>query len=130
MIGHAQIEAALADVYDPCSVQANAAMSVVDMGLITGIRIEPPGSVRVRLRVTSPWCTMIGSLMQGIEERVRRVDGVTAVTVEIDRESTWSEADLTDEGRRVLSGARERSRAAFPVRRRQWQERIAILSED
>ena len=121
MIDRERIESALATVYDPCSVQANAPLSVVNMGLVTRIELEAEGAVRVWLRPTSPWCTMLGSFMQAIEDQVRRVDGVTDVTVEIDRGSTWSEADLTPEGRRILRDTRERSRAAVPVRPRQWQ---------
>ena len=125
MIERQQVESALAAVHDPCSVQANAPLSIVEMGLVTEIELEKAGHVRISLRPTSPWCTLIGSLMHAIEDRVRRVDGVTEVTVEIDRETTWSEADLTQEGRRILHDARERARATFPVRPRQWQRRAA-----
>ncbi|MES1263418.1 MAG: iron-sulfur cluster assembly protein, partial [Peristeroidobacter soli] len=85
MIDKAHVEAALAEVYDPCSVQANAALSIADMGLVTGLDIEPDGAVRVRIRATSPWCTMIGSIMQGVETKVGAVAGVSTVTVEIER---------------------------------------------
>jgi len=123
------IEAALATVYDPCSVQANAPLSVADMGLIVGLEVSAAGEVRIRLRPTSPWCTMIGSILQGIEGQLGKVEGVTGVTVEIDSASVWSEADLSPEGRRILDGARTRSRAIRPVRKRQWQEHIPASGE-
>jgi metal-sulfur cluster biosynthetic enzyme len=129
MIAKQNVEAALAVVYDPCSVQANAPLSVVNMGLVTGIDIDAHGSVRVHLRPTSPWCTMIGCIMQAVEDEVGKLKGVRDVTVEIDRSSLWSEADLTDQGRQILQGARAISRTIRPVRRRQWQERAEETSE-
>lgn len=101
MIDREQIESALARVYDPCSVQANAPLSVVAMGLVTQIRLDADGTVHIALRPTSPWCTMIGSIMQGVEDQLRQLAGVADVTVRIDRESTWCESDLTAEGRQI-----------------------------
>jgi metal-sulfur cluster biosynthetic enzyme len=129
MIDKAQVEAALATVYDPCSVQANAPLSVIDMGLVTGIDIDAADAVRITMRPTSAWCTMLGSIMQGVEEQVLKVDGVTSVSIDIDRNSHWSEADLTTKGRDLLASVRARSRAIQPLRRRQWQERVAKTSE-
>lgn len=116
------VEAALATVYDPCSVQANAPLSLLDMGLITRFEVEPHGIVRVTLRPTSPWCTMVGSLMQGIEDQVKCIAGVTEVVIELDAKTDWSEEALTPKGHAILDGARARSRAAIPVRPKQWQE--------
>lgn len=125
MIAREQVETALAAVYDPCSVRANAPLSVVNMGLVTGIEIGLAGDVRIKLRPTSPWCTLIGCIMQSVEDEVRKLDGIGDVAVEIDNGSSWSEAELTDEGREILRATRARSRAVAPVRRRQWQERAA-----
>jgi metal-sulfur cluster biosynthetic enzyme len=129
MIDRQRVEAALATVYDPCSVQASAPLSVINMGLITSIDMSPSGAVRIKMRPTSAWCTMIGSMMQGIERQLRALEGVTDVSIDIDQSAPWSEADLTPEGREILGGVRARSRAAVPVRRRQWQGRTPDNSE-
>jgi metal-sulfur cluster biosynthetic enzyme len=129
MIDRQRVEAVLATVYDPCSVQASAPLSVINMGLITGIDVGPSGAVRIKMRPTSAWCTMIGSMMQGIEQQLRDLEGVTDVRIDIDQSTPWSEADLTPEGREILGGVRAKSRAAVPVRRRQWQERVTTTTE-
>lgn len=129
MITRADVEAALAVVYDPCSVQASAPLSVINMGLVTRIDIDAEGAVRIAMRATSPWCTMLGCIMETVEKTVSQLDGVTGVAVEVDTSSTWSEADITPDGKEILGGVRARSRAAVPVRRRQWQERLAKASE-
>jgi len=129
MIARADVEAALAVVYDTCSVQASAPLSIINMGLVTRVEIDAGGAVRIGMRATSPWCTMLGCIMETVENTVRALDGVSAVVVEIDASSTWSEADLTTEGKAILGAVRTRSRAAVPVRRRQWQERQVKASE-
>jgi metal-sulfur cluster biosynthetic enzyme len=125
MISRADIETALGVVYDPCSVQASAPLSVIDMGLVTRIDVDAQNGVHIFMRATSPWCTMLGCIMETVEATVRKIDGVSGVVVEVDATTTWSENDLTAEGAAILSGVRARSRAAVPVRRRQWQERAA-----
>lgn len=130
MIERAEIDAALATVFDPCSVQANAPLSVVDMGLVLGVEVQGDGVVSLRIRPTSQWCTMIGSIMQGIEDRVGAVPGVREVRIDIDRETMWSEAELTPRGKDILYGVRARSRAAVPVRRQQWKERLQPAAKD
>jgi metal-sulfur cluster biosynthetic enzyme len=129
MIYKEQVEAALGAVYDPCSVKANAPLSVVNMGLVTGIDVDDTGGVRIKLRPTSPWCTLIACIMQGVEDEVRKLDGIGNVTVEIDNSSQWSEASLTPEGRDILHATRARSRAVAPVRRQQWKERMSQTIE-
>lgn len=129
MITLADVEAALAVVYDPCSVQASAPLSVINMGLVTRIDIASDGVVRIGMRATSPWCTMLGCIMETVENTVLKLDGVSQAIVEVDNSTTWSEADLTNEGREILGDVRARSRAAVPVRRRQWQERAAAKEE-
>ena len=128
MTSREQVEMALAAVYDPCSVRANAPLNILNMGLVTGIDISSRGGVCVKLRPTSPWCTLIACIMQSIEDEVRKLDGVNAVAVEIDNSSLWSEASLTDEGRRILRETRRRSRAIVPIRKRQWQDRALQTS--
>ena len=93
MIVRADIEAALGAVYDPCSVQANAPLNVINMGLITAIEIDTLANVRISVRPTSPWCTLIGCIMENIDAQVRKVPGVNAVAVEVDRSVAWSEAE-------------------------------------
>ena len=129
MIDRAQIDAALDRVFDPCSVRASAPLSVVDMGLITRISVEAGDIVRIGVRPTSPWCTMIGCIMQAMEEQVAGVEGVRQAIVEIDNSSMWTEADITEKGRQLLEDVRARSRAIVPMRRQQWRERAAASKE-
>ena len=118
-----QVREALQAVFDPCSVNVGAPISVADMGMVTRLDLNADGVVDIELRPTSPMCTLIGSIMQGVEEKVGGVAGVTSVVVTINIRSPWSEADMTSQGRHKLEARRNRSRLEVPVEPQQWKRR-------
>lgn len=122
-----QVRGAVANVYDPCSVSAGIPLSVWDMGLVTSLDIDAENRVSISLRPTSAMCTMIGCIMQAVDESVRRVPSVRGVTLRIDHSSMWSEADMTQTGRLLLEARRRRSHEEVPVRPQEWRTRRAGL---
>ena len=113
----------LEDVIGPCSVTAGAPLSVVDMGLLNELYVDEDGVVRVSMRATSAMCTMIAGIMKVAEERLARVQGVTRVEITLSSGAIWTEADMTERGRRILAARRERSRAEVTVRPHEWKTR-------
>jgi metal-sulfur cluster biosynthetic enzyme len=113
----------LEEVIDPCSVTAGAPLSVVDMGLINELSVDEDGMVRISMRATSAMCTMIAGMMKVAEERLARVAGVTRVEIELCSGAIWTEADMTERGRRTLAARRERSRVEVGVRPHEWKTR-------
>jgi metal-sulfur cluster biosynthetic enzyme len=114
---------ALGSVFDPCSLSAGAPLSVVDMGLITELTVDDEGVVTIAIRPTSAMCTLIAGIMTGVEETVARMPGVSSVRVSLNGDTMWTEADLSENGRRVLEARRQRSRAEVPVRPHEWKTR-------
>jgi metal-sulfur cluster biosynthetic enzyme len=114
---------ALGSVFDPCSLTAGAPLSVVDMGLITELTVDHEGAVSIAMRPTSGMCTLIAGIMAGVEETVARVPGVSSVRVSLNGDTQWTEADLSENGRRLLESRRQRSRAEVPVRPHEWRTR-------
>ena len=123
-----QVREALQAVFDPCSVNMGAPISIADMGMVSRLDVNADGVVVIELRPTSPMCTLIGSIMRGVEEKLAVVAGVSGVAVTINIQSPWSEADMTSQGRRRLEARRSRSRLEVPVEPRQWK-RLAPRSE-
>lgn len=117
------VDAALRTVFDPCAVNAGAPINVVDMGLVTEVAAASGGEVRVTVRTTTPMCTLVGSIMVGIEHAVGAVPGVTRVTVRVDPRADWTEAAITGAGLEALRERRARSRREVAVRPREWQLR-------
>ena len=120
---HDRVMKGLEEVIDPCSVTAGAPLSVVDMGLLSELSVDEDGAVRVSMRATSAMCTMIAGIMKVAEERLAGVEGVTRVEIKLCSGAIWTEADMTERGRRVLAARRERSRTEVGVRPHEWKTR-------
>jgi metal-sulfur cluster biosynthetic enzyme len=88
---------ALATVEDP-----GIPISVVDLGLVRDVVVEPDGQVKIRMILTSPFCPLEDLLTRRVESRVREVEGVKEVDVQIDRTAVWEWDMMTDEGKRKL----------------------------
>jgi metal-sulfur cluster biosynthetic enzyme len=115
------VAGAIAEVDDPCSIAANAPLNIFEMGLVRSWDVDDEGHVRVVVSPTAPSCTLMGSILQGIEQRVGALVGVTDVEVIIDTDFVWSPAAMTAGGRAQLVARRSGSMARVPVRPRQWQ---------
>ena len=89
------VRAALAEVQDP-----ELPIGIVDLGLVRSVAVDGD-TVRVGITFTSIACPCTGMLREDIQERLRRLDGVTDVEVEEVFEA-WSREDMTEEGRLAL----------------------------
>jgi len=107
----AEIDAALREVYDPCSQAWNRPLSIVDLGLVRAVSMHPAGAVTVRLSLTAPFCMAVAVLMQSVEQRLAEVPGVRTVAVDIDTTTPWDEGLMTEHGRRLLTQRRTHDRA-------------------
>lgn len=87
------ILAELDEIKDPCSVASGLPMGLSEMGLIGDLKITSKGEVAIKLRLTSPFCHMIGFFKVEAEQRIMKLPGVTAVTLSADNGLDWS-ADL------------------------------------
>jgi metal-sulfur cluster biosynthetic enzyme len=91
---------ALRDVYDPCC--ADRGISVVDMGVVEDVHVD--GShVRVDLVLTTGWCPFVASMSDAIPARLRRLDGVDSVAVEVVWDPVWTPDRLSASAREKLS---------------------------
>ncbi len=76
---------AISSVYDP-----EIPVNIWDLGLIYDLGVEPTGAVRIRMTLTAPACPSAQTLPIEVENRVRAVEGVTDVTVEVVWEPPWT----------------------------------------
>ncbi|GAA4714510.1 metal-sulfur cluster assembly factor [Brevibacillus fulvus] len=87
---------ALRDVADP-----EFPVSVVDMGLIYGIR-ESDGTVKVTMTYTAVSCACMEWIEQDIRNRLLREPGVKEVQIEVVWDPPWTVERLSEEGRQKL----------------------------
>lgn len=65
------------------------------MGLVKSIDISPDGHVAIQLRLTSPFCHMIGFFKSDAIRRVSAIPGVVGVTVNADDGLDWSPSNMS-----------------------------------
>lgn len=78
------VRTALRDVIDP-----ELGFNIVDLGLIYDVAIED-GIVDVRITMTTPGCPAQEFIVNGVERRLARENGITGVFVTVVWTPAWS----------------------------------------
>lgn len=91
-----QIIDALRTVYDP-----EIPVNIYELGLIYSIDTGP-GEVVIEMTLTSPGCPVAGSLPIEVESRVKEIEGVKSVRVELVWDPPWNPDMISEAGRLQL----------------------------
>jgi metal-sulfur cluster biosynthetic enzyme len=87
---------ALRGVIDP-----EIGLDVVELGLVYGVDVHGR-DVRVRLTMTTPACPLGEEIVRDAEDRLRVIDGVGAVDVELVWDPPWSPERMSPAARKLL----------------------------
>jgi len=79
------VVATLRTCYDP-----EIPVDIYELGLIYRVAVNDSGEVDVAMTLTSPACPVAGSLPGEVESKLRAIDGVTAVRVELVWDPPWT----------------------------------------
>jgi len=90
----AKVVGTLQTIYDP-----EIPVNIYDLGLIYDIDIDPEGSVKLMMTLTSPACPVAGTLPPLVESRVRSVRGVKDCAVELVWDPPWTSDLMSDEAK-------------------------------
>jgi len=88
---------ALKSIYDP-----EIPVNIYDMGLIYSVDVQDDGRVRIEMTLTAPGCPVAVTLPLEVEEKVRKVPGVTDATVEIVWDPPWTPDRMSEEAKLEL----------------------------
>ena len=91
---NAAVVAALKTVYDP-----EIPVDIYELGLIYEVEVEAPGAVSIQMTLTSPACPVAGTLPGEVEARVRSVEGVTDVVVDLVWDPPWGMEKMSEAAR-------------------------------
>jgi metal-sulfur cluster biosynthetic enzyme len=80
----------LDEIKDPCSAASGVPMGLGEMGLIDAVDISASGDVEVKLRLTSPFCHMIGFMTKEAIAKLEALPSVRSVSVRADNGLDWS----------------------------------------
>jgi FeS assembly SUF system protein len=88
---------ALSTVYDP-----EIPVNIYELGLIYDIVIDATGRVGIRMTLTAPACPAAQTLPLEVEEKIRRIPGVTDVRVEVVWDPPWDRDKMSDAAKLAL----------------------------
>ncbi len=94
----AQVVEVLRTVYDP-----EIPVDIYEMGLIYEVKTDAAGKVDIKMTLTSPACPVAGTLPVEVEDKVKAIDGVTEVKVEIVWDPTWTPELMSEAARLQLN---------------------------
>jgi FeS assembly SUF system protein len=86
-----QIVDKLKSIYDP-----EIPVNIYELGLIYGLDVSADKDVKVTMTLTTPMCPVAESMPAEVEAKVREVDGVNEVNVELVWEPAWDMSKLSE----------------------------------
>lgn len=88
---------ALYDVIDP-----ELGINVVDLGLIYGVGVDEKSNVTVTMTLTTPGCPLHDSITTGVKHRVKKIESIKEVHVDLVWEPAWDPGKMSDRARQML----------------------------
>lgn len=101
VITEEQVKTSIVDIlktiFDP-----EIPVNIYDLGLIYEINVFPDFNVEVVMTLTSPNCPVAGTLPGDVEQKVKSVNGVNEVTIELVFEPAWNQEMMSEEAKLEL----------------------------
>ena len=93
----AQVIEALRTCFDP-----EIPVNIYEMGLIYEVKVDEPGAVTIQMTLTSPSCPAAQSIPAEVEQKVRAIEGVTDVQIDLVWEPPWDQNKMSGAARLQL----------------------------
>jgi FeS assembly SUF system protein len=90
ILGDAVIET-LKTIYDP-----EIPVNIHEMGLIYEVKVDDDYNVYILMTLTSPNCPVAESLPEEVKERVKDINGIKDVKVDITFEPPWDQGMMSE----------------------------------
>ncbi len=74
-------------------------ISIVELGLIYNVDVDPSGEVHVKMTLTTMGCPLFDLIAGPIQENLRKVEGVREVVVELVFDPPWTADRMTPEAK-------------------------------
>lgn len=93
-----KIVAVIQTIYDP-----EIPVDIYELGLIYDVQVSDLGQVKVLMTLTTPNCPVAETLPIEVKEKIKTVEGVTDVEVEITFDPPWDK-DMMSEAAKLELG--------------------------
>ena len=81
----------LKDCYDP-----EIPVNIYELGLIYEVNVDAGNNVHVLMTLTSPMCPVAESLPPEIEEKIKKLEGLGTVKVEVTFDPPWDQSMMSE----------------------------------
>ena len=71
-------------------------VNIYELGLIYGVEVKDDGHITIQMTLTSPNCPVAESLPEDVRFKVKKVDHVKDVQVNVVWEPTWTPDKMSD----------------------------------
>lgn len=88
----ANIVKVLKDIHDP-----EIPVNIYDLGLIYEVDVEDDGKTTLKMTLTAPNCPMAEQLLQEVNDRVEKVEGVTQLLLNLTFDPPWDKNMMSEE---------------------------------
>ncbi len=92
-----QIVRVLKSIYDP-----EIPVDIYELGLIYDVMVNEDMEVKVLMTLTSPNCPVAESLPQEVEQKIKAIDAVKSVELELTFDPPWSRDLMSEEAKLEL----------------------------
>jgi len=89
-----KIISALQTVFDP-----EIPVDIYELGLIYNIKLEDSGNVDIMMTLTSPACPVAESLPSEVRQKVKDVEGINEVNINLVWEPPWNKDMMSEEAK-------------------------------
>jgi FeS assembly SUF system protein len=89
-----QIVKVLKGIYDP-----EIPVDIYELGLIYDVMINEDNDVKILMTLTSPNCPVAESLPQEVEQKIKAIDVVNSVEIELTFDPPWSRDLMSEEAK-------------------------------
>ena len=96
MVSKEDVIDVLKTIYDP-----EIPVNIMDLGLIYGIDVDN-GTVKIRMTLTAPGCPMSAFIVDQVKDKVKEIDGVEDVDVELTFDPPWTPERLSEKAKKML----------------------------
>lgn len=76
--------------------------SIVDLGLVYEVITKDDGTAKVIMTLTAPACPVAGQLMEEVQQKVAKIDGVKNSLVELTFDPPWTKDMMSEEAKLLL----------------------------
>lgn len=92
MVTKEQVFEALKNVID-----FEIGLDVVSLGLVYDVNIDDESNVTITMTMTTPACPLAGLILQDAEDKVRQIEGVKDVKINLTFDPPWTPDRMSEE---------------------------------